>query len=89
MENLEAKTTIEDQAELQDEEPNQSVEDPELPGRASRGSKPFFTLKSAKSENLILLWGCRPTHTVLANTKMIEDIIDELMGKIDPTMLTV
>ena len=57
--------------------------------RRGRGTKPFFTLKSAKTENFILLWGCRSTHTVLANTKMIQDIIDELGGKIDPEMLSI
>ena len=46
-------------------------------------------MKSVKTENLILLWGCRPTLAVLANTQMINNVIDEIGGKIDPAMLTV
>ena len=40
--------------------------------------------KERQGYNYLLLYGCRPSESVLGNTKMIEDISRELLGSVDP-----
>ena len=49
-----------------------------------------FTLKSTgNTENILLLWGCRPADGVKAATEMISDVIEVLSSKINPSTLSI
>ena len=46
-------------------------------GPKSRGLFPMITTQ-IELQNFLLMWGCRPSHQVLANTKMVPDLIQVL-----------
>ena len=49
----------------------------------TRSGHTSFTRSNPRLQNLLLLWGCRPSDVVLAETKMVADIIEILNAKID------
>ena len=52
---------------------------------ATRGG---YSVDSVKHENVILMYGCKPSKAVLAETTMVKDISNTLINRFDRNTLS-
>ena len=72
--------------EIKDQKDNGQI--PSANNEKSRGFS-SFTAATIELQNFLLMWGCRPSSAVNANTKMIAEIVNVLLTKLDRNTLTI
>ena len=81
----EVKEPAEDPDDMQDPTDSLPDETGALKGRGGGGHQKV----NADHTNFLLMWGCRPSKMVLAETTMVENIVDTFMNKFDRTNLSI